>query len=78
VTPRQVGKFPAAVQLLQRIGARRIQQAIMRPVAANIGDDKRFGDQIGDVIGDVALDPIAGNGNRSIQQEIPDENTEMP
>ena len=51
---RDVRKFAAGVELLQRIDARGIEQAIVRPVAANIGNDERFCHQVGEMVGDIA------------------------
>ena len=76
MTAGGVGIFPAAAQLFQCVNARRIQQAVVRPVAANVGDDEGLGHQIGKVIGDVEPDVIPCDGDHGIEQEISGEYSE--
>ena len=70
--------FAAAAQLLQRVGARRFQQAVVRQVAADIGDDEGLCHQVGELVGDVRGRGITGDRDRRIEQEFSREDAEVP
>ncbi len=66
--------FAAGAQLLQRVGPRGVEQAIMRGLAAQVGGEQRLRDQARDMIGG----KIAGNGNHGFQREIAGEDRQPP
>ena len=53
-----------------------VEEAILRDVAAKIGDDQRFADEVRDVVDNLGRTRIAGNGDGSLQREIADEYAE--
>ncbi len=69
--------FAAVIQLLLGVDARGIQQAIMRPVASDIGNDERFCHEVGEMVGDVVARGIAGDGAGGLHQEIAGEDAEL-
>ena len=69
--------FSAGTQLLQCIGTRRIQQTIMRAVAANIRENERLCHQPGKLADHIA-DVLASNSNHCIELELAGEYAELP
>ncbi len=75
VTSREVVEFGAADELLARIGARRLEQAIVHNRAADIGAHERLAHQVRDRIDDIRSGDVDGrhDGPGCVQRKGPDE-----
>ena len=74
VAARGLLLLAAGAQFFQRVGPRRVQQAIMRRLAAQIGGDQRLRRQARDMIGG----NVSGKGDRGFQREIAGEYRQPP
>src|SRR5438876_6208362 len=63
-------EFAGTLQLLEGVEARGVEETILSDLAARIGGDQRFADEVRDVVDDLGRTSIGGDGNRSLQGEI--------
>jgi hypothetical protein len=66
-------KFAGAFELFATVYAGGIEQTVAREVAAKIGDDQRFGDEVPNVLDDLGWRNIGCHRNRGFQREITSE-----
>ena len=76
VTAGGLLEFARALQLLQGVEARGVEEAILSDFAARIGRDQRFADEVCDAIDDPGRTRIGGDGDRSFEREIASEHAE--
>ena len=68
--PRGFTKFSAGAQFFQRVSARRVEQTVVGLLVTQLGDDQRFGNEVGDVVCHQGGLDVPGDGNCPVHREL--------
>src|SRR5713226_3534932 len=69
-------EFTRTLQLLEGVEARGVEETILSDLAARMGGDQRFADEVCDMLYNLGRTRIGCDGDRSFQREIAGEHAE--